>query len=448
MRFVGLLFVLVSLPVFIALLRTNKDAHRYAYLAIGMLPFTQSFLNLDASIINLAGGLGYVQGLVVSLLDALALAVLATARNPFANLPFRVIFALYAFAAFISMFQAVGKWYPLGYTFQIMRMFITFAAVAVIVQRPNGLRLIAYGLAIAAMVQGGVCIYQRATGVFQATGTLGHQNLLGMMLHFTTLPLLAMLLAGDRSKLLMWGVAGGLAAVALGASRGTYLFLAVGVVLLCLFTLARGITTRKLQVLGVAALMGLVAAPFIYNNIQQRYSTMQVTEYDERAAFEAAASAIFEDHPMGVGAGRYVFTANVGGYSARAGVTWAGNSRNATVHHLYLLTAAELGWIGLIAIIMFLLAVIWKGFRFALGNKRDPRGDIVLGCTVAVLATALHSLYEWVFVLSSTQYMIAISMGIIAGCLRARAAEQRLVRAGSPGRGDREPAPVLVRADT
>src|SRR3546814_20562390 len=80
---------------------------------------------------------------------------------------------------------------------------------------------------------------QRMSGAIQAAGTMGHQNLLGLMLHFVTLPLLALLLAGERSKLIMMGVFAALVAVALGASRGAIGFVAIGLALLFLLPPAR-----------------------------------------------------------------------------------------------------------------------------------------------------------------------------------------------------------------
>jgi len=62
---------------------------------------------------------------------------------------------------------------------------------------------------------------------------------------------------------------------------------------------------------------------------------------DERALFEAAAKAMFADHPMGVGANQYVVVASTQGYSERAGVPWNWTSRSANVHNTYLLVAAE-----------------------------------------------------------------------------------------------------------
>jgi len=51
------------------------------------------------------------------------------------------------------------------------------------------------------------------------------------------------------------------------------------------------------------------------------------------------------------------------------------------------------------------VAIILAGLRFAFQNRRDPRGEVVLGCSVAVLITAAHNLYEWVWVMYFAQYV-------------------------------------------
>lgn len=434
MRYIGILLVIVSLPAFIVWLRGNKRNYRYAYFTIGLFPFIAAPLNLDASMWNI-GGLGYAKGLVVTLLDTLCLAILANNRRTIIRLPFAGLFAAYIIATMLSILQAPGFFTPFSYTFQLMRAFLVFTTVANVVQQKDALRYIAYGLAAGAALQGVVTISQRLGGAFQVGGTIGHQNLTGMTLHFATLPLLAMLLAGSRSKLYFAGVAGGLIAVALGASRGSIAFLAVGLALLLALSIMRHATPRKFGVAVLSVLMVAAASPVIVSGLDTRMENLGGSAWEEdgeRLAFERAASMMWADHPLGVGANRYTFVANVEGYSARAGVTWAAGSRNAVVHNLYYLTAAELGWFGLLTLIPLLLGVVIMGLLFAFRNRRDPRGDVVLGCTCAVAATALHSLYEWVFVLPTVQYVFAITLGIISGFIVQRKTE--LLRAKREGR--------------
>src|SRR3546814_19963544 len=81
MRIVGILLVLLSIPAFIAWLRSYPRQRKWAYLGVGLLPFVVSALNLDAALISWAGWPGYAKGIVLSLLDTLALAILVTSAG-------------------------------------------------------------------------------------------------------------------------------------------------------------------------------------------------------------------------------------------------------------------------------------------------------------------------------------------------------------------------------
>lgn len=420
MRAVGILLVFLSIPVLIAALRMYPHQRKWAYLAIGALPFFASALNVDAALISWAGWPGYAKGIVISLLDTLALAVLVTSRGPFRKLPLLIPFLFYILAAVLSVVVSTMPMSSAFYLFQLLRVLVVFAAVASFAGQGGAVRWLCFGLALGAAFQAIVTIDQRLSGVVQATGTMGHQNLLGLMLHFVTLPLLALLLAGERNKLIMIGVFAALVAVALGASRGAIAFVALGCALLFLLSLVRRATPHKWKMLGLAALAMVIVVPITVASFHERFADGAIYEGldSERVAFERAARLMWDDHPMGVGANQYVVTANVEGYSARAGVIWNHGSRSTNVHNLYLLTGAEMGWVGFVTLLAFLAAPVLRGLYFAFANRSDPRGDVVLGATVAILVTALHGLIEWVLVTDQAQYVLAISMGIIAGSIR------------------------------
>tara|TARA_R110000787_G_scaffold2243_3_gene9011 strand:+ start:54672 stop:55946 length:1275 start_codon:yes stop_codon:yes gene_type:complete len=387
---------------------------------MGALPLTISWINLDAALINWAAWPGYAKGIVITLIDTLALALILTSRAPWRGLPFLGLFLAYLAATALSMAFSDLPMSSSFYVFQIVRMLLVFVAVASIMNDPNAIRWLIWGLAVGAIVQGIVTVDQRLSGAIQASGTVGHQNLLGLMLHFVTFPLLALLLAGEKSKIIMLGVLASLIAVALGASRGAVGFAAIGLALLFALSMARRMTPHKWKMVGLAALALAVIAPLTINTLGQRFGDQPIaTGPDgEREAFERAAKAMWADHPMGVGANQYVVTANVNGYSERAGVVWNHASRSTNVHNIYLLVAAETGWFGLITLVSLIGWVIIHGLAFSFGNRRDPRGDLVLGAVVAIAVTAGHGIYEWVFVLPYAQYLFAISLGIIAGIIR------------------------------
>lgn len=420
MRIVGILLVLLSIPTFVALLRTYPRQRKWAYLGVGLLPFVVSALNLDAALINWAGWPGYAKGIVLSLLDTLAMAILVTSSAPFRKLPLAGIFVFYFLAAMLSVAMSTLPMSSAFYVFQLVRVFLVFAAVASFAGQPGAVRWLCFGLALGATFQAVMTIDQRMSGAVQAAGTMGHQNLLGLMLHFVTLPLLALLLAGERSKLIMTGVVAALLAVALGASRGAIGFVAIGLALLFLLSLVRRSTPHKWKITGLAVLAMAVVVPITISSFHERFASRPI--YDgpdgERLAFERAAKAMWNDHPLGVGANQYVVTANSDGYSERAGVTWSYASRSTNVHNMYLLTGAELGWIGLASLVLLFAWPVLRGLSFAFRHRKDPRGDVVLGASIAIFVTALHGIVEWIFVTGHAQYVFAISMGIIAGNIR------------------------------
>ncbi len=421
MRYLAILAILLAFPLFCLWLKQGRRQRLWAYALIGLLPFTVSAWNLDAGLINWSGWPGYAKGAVITLLDSLALAILVTHRSPKAVTPLLGWLLLYIGAAVLSISMSETPMASGFYAFQLVRIVILTVAIARISSDAEAIRWIAYGLVAAITIQAAMTILQRASGTLQATGTMGHQNLLGFMTHFVLLPLLAMLLGGERSKLIMLGVIAAFVVIIASASRGAVGFSGLGVGILLVLSPLRRTTGHKRRILGFAAVTLAVAAPFAYASLQDRFEAQgtQSGAGEERRAFERAANAIWSDHPMGVGANMYIIVGNTKGYSQRAGVNWS-SGMSTNVHNAYLLAAAETGWPGLIAFIALFTAPIVAGLRFAFVNRRDPKGEVALGFTAALIAAAAHNLYEWIIFVYQAQYMFAIALGVIAGLARER----------------------------
>ena len=432
MRYFAIAFVLLSLPVLIHLFRMDKRYRYGACFLMGILPFVVHMWQLDAAIVNWAAWPGYAKGVVITLEDTIALAIIMTQRQPRGIPPLMGWLALYMLAVALSIAFADVWMSSTFYLFQLLRFAIVMAAVSKIMADQRSLKWLAMGLAGGMIYNAVVTIDQRLGGAFQAPGTMAHPNQLGMMVHVVLLPILGMLLAGVRSRILMLGVAASLIVIILGQSRATIGFAGLGVAFMLLLSLRRHSTPHKKRMVGLAMGAMIVATPFLLhsvgNRMAQQYEHRSDVEYDERAAFERAAKMMWHDHPMGVGANNYVVVANGQGYSARAGVAWSHGSRGTSVHNTYLLVAAETGWAGLVTYLALLGAIILAGWRFAFSERRDPRGDIALGSVVGVFMMALHSQYEWITVTYQVQYVIAIAVGMISGLIRVRALERQQMR--------------------
>lgn len=433
MRYIGLLLFFLCIPALAAALKANANTRRFVWVLLGASPFIYGWAHLSVSIVSWAFWPGYVKGIIVALPDLLALGLLlSTPKRPI-RYGILVTLGFYIAAVMASVFVSDLPLASFMYAWQLMRVFLVAAAVARISVDSDAPRHIVYGLCYGIIFQAGFSIYQHfVQGIAQAPGTMGHQNLLGMMTHFALLMPLALMLVGDRAAILKVGVGAALVTIALTASRGTLGFAAGGMVLLVVLSLLRRPTAKKMRVAGAGIALMLVIAPVAYVTLQNRFARSGPEgSYDERAAFERAAKAMWTDHPLGVGANEYVVTANTKGYSARAGVIWIAGSRSANVHNTYLLVAAETGWPGLITFILLYVTAVLTGLRAAWSKPASRYGELALGSVAALVTVAMHNFFEWIFVVEHTQYLFGIMLGFTMG-LGMQKAPRRFMRASPP----------------
>jgi hypothetical protein len=383
-------------------------------MSAGFLPFVLANLHLYFAIDSWAEWPGFVKGAEFSVLDALAIAVylsLPKARSP---LPFRFSMGLYLFACLISTFQAEVPTATLFYSWQLARMLLLYAAICRACADSRVAPALLTGMAAALTIQAAVAMYQRfGLHILQAGGTVGHQNTLGLMSHFVVFPLFALLLAGQRGWLPVAGLLAGGVIEVLTASRATLGLACVGYAAVFVLSTARRWTSRKGVTLLMAGVIAAVSLPFALSSIDRRGEAEMESSSNERVALETAAAAMLADHPWGVGANQFSIAANVDGYYQRAGVAWT--SYDALVHNDYWLVAAETGYFGLIAFVLFLFRPLWVAILCGWRHRADLRGDLLIGLGTALLLVYVHSGFEWIFLTFEPQYLFAMELGMVGG---------------------------------
>ena len=458
MRFVALALILASLPVFIGLLGKNTTNRDWAMAAMGLLMFLVGALQVDAAIITWPAWPGTSKGVLVSPVDMLALAMIATRPGRDNRIPFAALSILWLIPTALSLFPSKV---PIASAFVLVQgvQLILFAtAVAGELTRPTALPRLVQGLSLGLIIQAGFVIQQKLTGVIQATGTMGHQNSLGMMVELTLLPLMGYVLEGGKGRLCYAGVAAGLLIAAGGGSRGTLMFLALGIAVLVLFSLLRGMTARKGKILALGVGAAIIFVPLSLATLKDRFGEhTMVTEETEREAFKRAARAMADDHPLGVGANSYVTVANTQGYSKNAGVIWNSGSRSAPVHNMFLLTRAETGRLGEIALYLLLIAVAGRGLVTGRSIRAPLLGGATIGAGAATVAIVAHNHFEYVFSLAPIQRLFWLDASIVFACVmverqlsaagRQRRAALARERARVPGEaGENGGVPASLRA--
>lgn len=431
MRFVLLGLILLSLPVFIAWLQSSVANRNRALMLLGFLVFVTGRLQIDAALITWPLWNGTSRGMVVSPADTLALALLLTGRRSGGSLPFVWIVGLYGAMIGLSM---IFSRLPLASFFSFWdfaRCAVAFVAVGREIIRPGAYTALVKGLACGLILQAGYVIEQKATGAIQATGTLVHQNLLGMLAEIAFLNVFGLMLEGGKGWILRLGALSGALIIAAGGSRGALAIMTGASAILMLVSLIRRPTRDKWMIVGAAAAIGALTAPVAVITLQDRFGGISVlTEENQRAAMEDAARAMSQANPLGVGANLYTNVSNLEGFADRAGVAWNKANRSVPVHNAYLLARAETGYHGEIAFILLLAFPCAAGLWFSLRSKRGPLDGQALGCAVAIGAVAVHNLFEFQIMTFAAMFPLMLTLGALAG--RIKASRTVSVETGQP----------------
>ena len=416
MRFVYL-FVFILLVTGLSLFIRGNPAHRpKIWFALG---FSAWLITPYHLLFNLWPGWnmwpGYVKGLELTIVDVFAFAILASGIHKRDPMRFRMTFLTYFLVVISSVFVSNMPSAAWLYVWQISRMALIVVAISRSCADDRAPKAIMFGLVFGMFYNAVFGIVDHVRGALQSGGLMGHQNLLGLMSHFVALPALALVLGGSREKWLWLGPLGGLIIVVVGGSRATTGLALGAYALLFVLSSMQGWNSRKAMVSALALLGLIVAAPLAASTLSKRFAVTEKSDYDERAAFEKAASMMIADHPFGVGANQYTLVANLGGYSQRAGVVWNQGSRSANVHNIYYLYAAETGWLGSLAFIMLLANAGLVAFKYSWKRRNDWRAQMLLGLGVAIATAAVHSMFEWILTTYTAQCLLAIDIGLIAG---------------------------------
>jgi O-antigen ligase len=344
---------------------------------------------------------------------------------------------LWAFAIYLVFLLPgllVGYFTPaLFFFFQTMRVMLFFYAVYLAVLSGHAMR-IAEGLAYAVIASGAVSCYHALSGVVQAQGILGHQNLSGLATNLC-IPLLLALGLTNKRPLFLLAVAAGAAGALAGGSRATMIFFAFSVAATILATVIFKPNGRTLAIAGIAALGLAAAAPFAIHKLSER-NVANFEKDPERVAFEKTADLMIDDYPWGVGLNQYVKIANEGGYFDKAGVRWGYEARSTNVHNAYLLMRAEAGLLGLVGLLVWLLLPIFTAGA-AMFHRRAALRELSFASGIAIAVAAIHSQYEWALVTATPQYLISLMAGVIAAlsAYAAKAKRQVPVRSANVDSG-------------
>lgn len=422
MKWIALLALLAAIPAMIAWLQSSPRQAPLLTGLLGLLIFLYAPYNLAVAPYALPMWVGYVKGLEITAMDAVALAIIVGNRQRSYRIPFQWQMTIYLVAVLFAVTQSAVPIVSSFYLWQLLRMYIVFRAVALVVQDERHFHALLAGLILGVGFQGVLAGWARIRGMAQSGGSMGHQNLLGMLTNMVLMPSIAMALAGIRVRWATLAVGASALALVATASRASIGIGVMGVGLVLLLTLMRRPSARKWGMTALVVVTMAIASPLAMKSFASRFQgstvSFSIETEDVRLRMEDAAGMMIADNPLGVGPNYFAVAANTAGYWASAGVPFTRGNMAAHVHNSYLLVRAETGMFGLIAICLLLASAITYPLYVAFRHRSDVRGDVLIGLSVSFITFAVHNQFEWGVVTDNVQYTLAIMLGLIAGLSR------------------------------
>lgn len=356
---------------------------------------------------------GDANGLEVTIVDIVALTLwvaLPKARRP---MPYRAVCLAYLGIATATALWAPVPVFTLLSAWRLLRGFFVLAVVARACETPRLGRAIVNGLATGILVSCVEALYQRyGLHVHQCAAFFPHQNGLGMAVNLVFPIALAVLLGGQGRALAVATLLAALVATILTLSRGSLALFGVAMTLVFVGSFLRGLTMRKLKIGIGAAVVVLGLVGYSLGTLVQRFETAPRSSVEGRELFVQAAMAMLAEHPMGVGLNQYSHVLEHGGYADR--FHFDAIDRGGVAHHVYWLTAAETGWLGIAAFLVMLGAPLLTAARASWRNRQDIRADVVFGAGIGLVAFHLQGLGEWGARTVELTYLYWTLVGLIA----------------------------------
>ena len=334
----------------------------------------------------------------------------------------------------LSLATSAVAYYGFFTVYKFIRGLVLLWVMVNVVKDRKDVEAVITGLMAAVIFQGGVVFWDKYVTkavVNRSVGSFPHPNSLAMYTDLIIPTILALILAdGFTKKGNRWAVCAvfaGMLCVVFTKSRAALVIMIGALGAVTAASVFMKPTARKVGIIFIGFVMvdmiGVAVAP----RVIKRFQSAPKASEETREYFNSAATAM---------ANHYTFGTGINSYSWMLGNTeyyWhvypdkvdsvedpdefreskQGMSRLGTAHHIYLLFAAETGWLGMWAFILFLLRFYLKNFYLIFKARNEYYRAILLGLFVGFSTLHLQGLLEWIFRQTQVFYLFFLLSGLM-----------------------------------
>lgn len=262
-------------------------------------------------------------------------------------------------------------------------------------------------------------------GMYQVRGTFEHQNPLAMFATMIGLILLATGMAPNapRGNLLLGGFIACAGIVQSTLSRGGLAIFALGTMLVIGLSLLDKPTKRRVTAVAALAVLGSLGLIIALGSIIARFHDEgNQASGETRDLMNAAARAMVQDHPLGIGWNNYAHTINapfpygdvIDDWERDRGHRVDPDYAKGVVESHYYLLLSETGYQGLVSYLVFIAVFLWWNVRGMLRFRQHLLGAVSVGVFVGCLCNYLQSSLERVLTQPRNLMLWMLLLGIAA----------------------------------
>ena len=402
------MFVMV-IP-FLAFITAKSDRCKFIVFAI-MLFFTCTMQAIH--IAPLPEWTGTARGFAFTMVDicclGLFLGMCFDKRCPVKKIPTGA-WLFFIYFAFILL-SGINAPYKLQWGFEVLKMFwmyLFFVTSYNFILHYKSLWPIMYVICVIVFFMFCVGFYQKylSGGRYQIPSTMPHQNSMTLYLELFGCIILGVLLNEKlnalRTMILLTGFFSSLLLLLFSFSRGGLVCFLFAIMLVALLSVVLGgFSMQKMSFILLGVVGGSILLTLAMPRIIQRFEKAPEASKNTRIYLAYAATRMANDYKLGVGANN--FSAFSGPFEKYAVEMYENTKINeeesdpygGVVETIYLLVAAECGWGGLVALLVWFIYYWMVSFNNMMFLRCHETFGVAIGCTFGLLANYFQSAIEW-----------------------------------------------------
>lgn len=308
--------------------------------------------------------------------------------------------------------------------FKLARCFALYVVLAAALETPDDRRALLAGWTAMGLCLGAMAFYQKyVAGLYRVPGPFDHSNTIPLYANLAMAPVLVSAFIEPswptwRRGLALASALGMTFAVVATFSRAGMLLSALSIAAVLASVQLRAPSRGAHLTVLVLTVSLLGAGLKVSGSVIRRFREAPASSEEARHEFNQAAAMMATDHTFGVGLNAFSHVMTVED-RYREHLTAMANEEHAGVaHHIYWLTAAELGWPGLALFVFTIGRFAWLALRAAV----RPTGATALYATAALVGAAtLHAagFLEWALRITPVSYQYTIHAALV-GALATR----------------------------